>query len=50
MTFLVEYAKEQAAFGGSNQNTGGDDERIMVNILINQSWELSIFVYTHHSI
>ncbi|CAB4383085.1 unnamed protein product [Rhizophagus irregularis] len=30
MTFLVEYAKEQAAFGGGNRNTGGDDERIMV--------------------
>jgi hypothetical protein len=33
MTFLVEYAKEQAAFGESNQNAGGDDEKIMVNIL-----------------
>lgn len=33
MTFLVEYAKEQAAFGGGNRNTGVDDERIMVNIL-----------------
>ncbi|GBC04366.1 hypothetical protein RclHR1_05640009 [Rhizophagus clarus] len=27
MTFLVEYAK---AFSGGNRNTGGDDERIMV--------------------